>query len=104
MDRSRTPSPPRSIIPLPASVLLFIALVCPAVAVDRFPVSVMDDRGVTVRLAAPPRRVVSLAPSLTEIVFLLGRQELLAGVTRYCNFPPAAADLPEVGGGRDPDG
>jgi len=64
---------------------------------------VRDDRGATIRLAAPPRRVVSLAPSLTEIVFLLGRQELLAGVTRYCNFPPPATSLPKVGGVSDPD-
>jgi iron complex transport system substrate-binding protein len=62
-----------------------------------------DDRGVAVQIAAPPRRVVSLAPSLTEIVYLLGRQEILAGVTRYCNFPPAASSLPKVGGVSDPD-
>jgi len=62
-----------------------------------------DDRGVAVRLASPPRRVVSLAPSLTEIVFLLGKGELLAGVTRFCNYPPAASSLPRIGGVTDPD-
>jgi len=62
-----------------------------------------DDRGVDVRLPVSPRRVVSLAPSLTEVVFLLGRQDLLVGVTRYCNFPPTAASLPKIGGVSDPD-
>jgi iron complex transport system substrate-binding protein len=83
--------------------LLLLALASQATAGDQVPLSMRDDRGVTVRLDAPPRRVVSLAPSLTEIVFLLGRQELLAGVTRYCNFPAAAAALPKVGGVSDPD-
>ena len=62
-----------------------------------------DDRGVTVRLSAPARRVVSLAPSLTEIVFLLGEERALAGVTRFCNYPTAASSLPKVGGMIDSD-
>ena len=74
-----------------------------AFAAERFPLALTDDRGVTVRLAAPPRRIVSLAPSLTEIVFLLGREGSLAGVTRFCNYPPAASSLPKIGGVSDPD-
>ncbi len=62
-----------------------------------------DDRGVSVRLAAAPGRVVSLAPNLTEIVFLLGQEEKLVGVTRYCDYPPRAASLPRIGGIVDPD-
>jgi iron complex transport system substrate-binding protein len=62
-----------------------------------------DDRGVSMRLAEAPRRVVSLAPNLTEIVFLLGQEEKLVGVTRYCNYPPRAAALPRIGGIVDPD-
>jgi iron complex transport system substrate-binding protein len=70
---------------------------------DAFPLAMDDSRGKTVRLPYAPRRVVSLAPSMTETVFLLGRESLLSGVTRYCNFPPAAARLPKVGGISDPD-
>jgi iron complex transport system substrate-binding protein len=103
LDRCRTTFPLDARVPFLAVALHLQAVVSPAAAGDRFPLSMKDDRGVTVRLDAPPRRVVSLAPSLTEIVFLLGRQEVLAGVTRYCNFPPAAAGLPRVGGVSDPD-
>ncbi len=89
---------------LPGALLLcvFPALL-PASPGDRFPLAMKDDRGVTVRLAAPPRRIISLAPSLTEIVYLLGRGTSLVGVTRYCNFPPAAKALPKIGGVTDPD-
>jgi iron complex transport system substrate-binding protein len=70
---------------------------------DPFPLAMKDARGAVVRLPAAPRRVVSIAPSLTEIVFLLGKSSSLVGTTRYCNFPPAAAKLPKVGGISDPD-
>lgn len=88
---------------LPAVLFLCVSAAFPVSAADRFPLAMDDDRGVTVRLAAPPRRVVSLAPSLTEIVFLLGREDVLVGVTRFCNFPPAASSLPKIGGVIDPD-
>lgn len=84
-------------------LLLASAIECRASAADRFPLELRDDRGVTVRLVAPPRRIVSLAPSLTEIVYLLGREGSLVGVTRFCNVPSAASDLPKIGGVSDPD-
>jgi iron complex transport system substrate-binding protein len=84
-------------------LLLASAIECRALAADRFPLVLRDDRGVTVRLVAPPRRIVSLAPSLTEIVFLLGREGSLVGVTRFCNVPSAASELPKIGGVSDPD-
>jgi iron complex transport system substrate-binding protein len=88
---------------LPVVALLASAIDLPAFAEDRFPLALKDDRGITVRLAAPPRRIVSLAPSLTEIVFLLGREGSLVGVTRFCNVPPPASRLPKIGGVSDPD-
>jgi iron complex transport system substrate-binding protein len=88
---------------LPVVAILASAADRPALAANRFPLELKDDRGVTVRLAVPPRRIVSLAPSLTEIVFLLGRGGSLVGVTRFCNVPPAATGLPKIGGVSDPD-
>ncbi len=50
-----------------------------------------------------PLRLVSLAPSLTEIVFALGRGDWLVGVTDFCNYPPAARSKPRVGGPINPN-
>jgi iron complex transport system substrate-binding protein len=49
-------------------------------------------------LAAPPQRIVSLAPNLTEFLFALGAGPQVVGVTRFCDFPPEAGALPKVGG------
>jgi iron complex transport system substrate-binding protein len=46
----------------------------------------------------PPARVVSLAPSLTEILWALGAGERVVGVCAQCDYPPAVAALPRVGG------
>lgn len=56
-----------------------------------------------VRVPASPKRIVSLAPAITEILFAVGAGDRVVGVTRYCNFPEAAAVLPRVGGFADPD-
>jgi iron complex transport system substrate-binding protein len=53
--------------------------------------------------AAAPRRIVSLAPSLTETLFALGLGDRVVGVTRYCEYPPEVAELPKVGGHLDPN-
>ncbi|HVA41392.1 MAG TPA: ABC transporter substrate-binding protein [Candidatus Binataceae bacterium] len=47
--------------------------------------------------AAPPTRIVSLAPSVTETLFALGEGDAVVGVSQYCDYPPAAARLPKVG-------
>ena len=64
----------------------------------------LDDFGRPIALAAPPYRIVSLVPSLTELVCVLGRADHLVGVTRYCTEPSAVvARLPRLGGTKDPD-
>jgi len=50
-----------------------------------------------------PARIISLAPSITEILFALGLGERVVGVTRFCDHPPEAATLPTVGGYYDPN-
>jgi iron complex transport system substrate-binding protein len=61
------------------------------------PRSVQDQAGRTVSIPENPRRVVSLAPSITEIIFALGEGNRLKGVTQHCDFPAEARSLPKVG-------
>jgi iron complex transport system substrate-binding protein len=44
-----------------------------------------------------PERIISLAPSITEVLFALGLDEEIKGVTDYCNYPPRALTRPKVG-------
>ena len=63
-----------------------------------------DDRGRPIAMAHPPQRIVSLLPSLTEMVCALGGCDRLVGVDRYSNWPQATlSKLPVVGGGLDPN-
>ncbi len=59
--------------------------------------TMIDQVGRSVRMPDHPRRIISLMPSITEIVFALGRQDRLMGATRFSTDPPAAALLPRVG-------
>lgn len=47
--------------------------------------------------AAPPQRIVSTAPSLTETLFALGLGPRIVGVTEFCRYPPEAASKPRIG-------
>jgi iron complex transport system substrate-binding protein len=58
---------------------------------------VTDQTGRDILVPVNPVRVIALAPSVTEIVFALKREDILAGVTRFSNYPEAAAELPSVG-------
>ncbi len=73
------------------SILLFCASIAPALAESQDSVSTGNVR------------VVSLAPSITEIIFALNAQSNLVGVTRFCDFPPEAVKLPKIGGLVDPN-
>ena len=60
-------------------------------------VEVRDDEGTLITLKTPAQRIVSLAPSLTELIYAAGAFEKLVGVAEYSDFPPAAKELPIVG-------
>lgn len=60
-----------------------------------------DIRGQTFVFREPPRRVVSLVPSLTETLFDLGAGDSVVAVTDFCIFPPGLT-LPHVGGTKNP--
>jgi iron complex transport system substrate-binding protein len=73
--------------------LLLVALACAARATP-----VTDDRGVVIDLAQPPQRIVTILPSLAEIVCELGACERLVGVDDYADWPATVRALPRVGG------
>ncbi len=65
--------------------------------------AVRDDAGRTVALAAPATRIVSLAPSVTELLFAVGAGPQVVGRTSWCRYPVAALAVPDVGDGLNPN-
>ena len=68
-----------------------------------FPMTITDDLGRVVTIEKMPTRIVSLAPSNTEIIYALGLEDKLFGVTEYCDYPEAALEKEKVGGYSDVD-
>jgi iron complex transport system substrate-binding protein len=64
---------------------------------------VTDEMGRRMQVPSEAKRVVSLAPNLTEIVYALGKSDILAGDTDFCDYPEAAMKKPHVGGVIDPN-
>lgn len=80
---------------LPVILLLFgPVLFGQAVASE---IVVVDDLGNRVQIAMPAKKIVSLAPHLTELLFSLGVGERIKGTSRYSDYPAAAANIPVVG-------
>ena len=77
---------------------LIVACAPPAEEAVLFPIEVTDQLGRVVKLDKIPQRIISLAPSNTEILYALGLENKLVGVTEYCDYPEAAKDKPKVGG------
>jgi len=86
-------------------VLLTIALALTACSpTEQTPVDyVFDDLGRLVAINGTPQRIISLAPSNTEILFALGLGDKVVGVTDWCDFPPEALDKEKVGAYDTPD-
>jgi iron complex transport system substrate-binding protein len=88
------------------AALLSLALVLTACSPgEQTPVInyVFDDLGRLVAINGTPQRIVSLAPSNTEILFALGLGDKVVGVTDWCNYPPEALEKEKVGGYATPD-
>jgi iron complex transport system substrate-binding protein len=92
------------VAPLRARALVGVAFVVATLACARAKgrVALRDDRGVTIEIAGPPHRIVSLLPSLTETVCALGACECVVGTDRFSNWPARIATLPKLGGIEDP--
>jgi iron complex transport system substrate-binding protein len=76
-------------------VLLILGIGC--LITDGFARNVTDPLGRVLTVPESPLRVVALAPSVTEIVYALGQERRLTGVTEYSDFPPEAKTLYTVG-------
>ena len=61
------------------------------------PIVVTDDAGFRVELAQPARRIVSLAPHVTEMLFAAGAGQWIVGAVSFSDYPPQAEEIPRVG-------
>jgi len=102
-----TPSPPAEIQPPPPS---YVEVQVqpeksepPPEELPQFPLTIVDDLGREMQIAELPQRIVSLAPSNTEIIYALGLEDKLVGTTDYCDYPEAAKSKPRVSGYSTPN-
>lgn len=77
--------------------LVALCLVLPGAA-SVAAITVVDDAGKQVTLAAPARRIISMAPHVTELLFAAGGGERIVGAINFSDFPEAARKIPLVGG------
>lgn len=73
--------------------LLLLLLMAPPVGATQ----ATDALGRAITVEDPPQRIVSLVPAVTEILFALGLEDRIAGVTSFCNYPPEARLKPKIG-------
>lgn len=90
-------------LPLAVALVLGSAPACGQAGGAPARLTVVDDAGDTLRLPGPARRIVSLNPSTTEILFAIGAGRWLVARTPSCDYPSAAAAVPSVGGGFPPN-
>ena len=83
----------KSVMILWSSFLALLMCLIPRVAAGTF----VDQLERQVTLPDDPQRVISLAPSITEIIYALEQENRLKGVTRYSDFPVEATKLPKIG-------
>jgi iron complex transport system substrate-binding protein len=83
---------------LSASRLLLVLVVALTVQAVQAEIVVTDSGGTVVRLATPARRIISLAPHITELVYAAGAGDRLVGNVEFGQYPPQARVLPKVGG------
>lgn len=79
------------------NILLVVGCCLLALPANLLAATVVDGVGRQVLVPDNPVRVISLAPNLTEIVYILGQEERLKGATQFSNYPEAAKGLPRVG-------
>jgi iron complex transport system substrate-binding protein len=91
-----------ALAPLLATLLGAVLVACRPAPPSSGPLSVVDDAGDTLAFGTPARRIVSLIPAATELLFAIGADSLLVGRTQYCDYPAAAREIPNLGDGIKP--
>ena len=80
------------------SVIVLLVVFATALwASSSFCATFKDALGREISVPAPPKRLIALAPNLTEILYALGLGDRVVGVTNHCNYPPEASLKPKVG-------
>jgi len=79
-------------------VLPALLALCLSLSAQAAPVEATDDAGSRITLPRPARRVVSLAPSITEQLFAIGAGEVVVGTSAFSDYPPQAGRIPVVAG------
>ena len=110
MTRSRRSTCPYALVAAFLAVPLLLALagcgskpIVPTAApvadpvAAAFPTTISDDASNTITLGSEPKRIVSLAPANTEILFALGLGDRVVGVTTYDDYPPEVKSIAKVG-------
>jgi len=95
-----------SVITVILSLVLCSAAACGIAAEEEEvegPIEITDQLGRTVTLEKTPERIVSLAPSNTEILYALGLSNKVVGVTKSCDFPEEVKEKPNIGGYSTPN-
>ena len=87
----------RNLLAVPGAVIFALLLHARAA---QGAIVVIDDAGETVRLERPARRIVSLAPHVTEQLFAAGAGARIVGAVEYSDYPPEARHIPRVGDNR----
>jgi iron complex transport system substrate-binding protein len=88
---------------LVTSLVLLGTLACGRPAVAPTATVVVDDAGDSVAVRAPAHRVVSLIPATTELLFAIGAGDAVVGRSTWCDYPAAAARVPNLGDGINPN-
>ena len=68
-----------------------------------YPVTVKDSEGSEIMIETEPEKVISLAPNITEMIFVLGSGDKLVGRTDYCDYPKEALEITSIGTLQEPD-
>lgn len=68
-----------------------------------YPYTFKDSNGTEVVIESEPKKIISVAPSITELVYALGKGDELLGRTDYCDYPKEAKSVPSIGSLTDPN-